>query len=170
MGFWPIEHARSYHVHGEDHLQGKQGTFQIHFEPISPLLFMFLLPVSANSSFSHATSLGPRNCVLHLLFATLQSRAEYRRRTMYQLWRASPYRHIWRARPIYLRLSSIGMAEIVNLRTARKRAERSKAERRAAENRQAYGASKRARADAAAEQDKLRQMLDGHRIEPGDRR
>jgi hypothetical protein len=62
------------------------------------------------------------------------------------------------------------MAEIVNLRSARKRAERSKAERRAAEHRQAYGTSKRERAEAAAERDKLSQTLDGHRIEPGDRR
>ena len=62
------------------------------------------------------------------------------------------------------------MAEIVNLRTARKRAERSKAESRAAENRQAHGASKRDRADAEADRNKLHQMLDSHRIEPGDRR
>jgi hypothetical protein len=72
--------------------------------------------------------------------------------------------------PVSPGLSSIGMAEVVNLRTARKRAERSKAESRAAENRQAYGASKRERADAAAERDKIRQTLDGHRVEPGDRR
>jgi len=62
------------------------------------------------------------------------------------------------------------MAEIVNLRIARKRAERSKAESRAAESRQAHGASKRERADAAAERGKLSQTLDSHRIEPGDRR
>ena len=62
------------------------------------------------------------------------------------------------------------MAEIVNLRIARKRAERSKAASRAAENRQAHGASKRDRADADADRDKLRQTLDSHRIEPGDRR
>jgi len=62
------------------------------------------------------------------------------------------------------------MAEIVNLRTVRKRAERSKAESRAAENRQAHGASKQERAEAAADREKLRQTLDSHRIEPGDRR
>ncbi len=62
------------------------------------------------------------------------------------------------------------MAEIVNLRTARKRAERSKAESLAAENRQAHGAPKRDRAGADADQKKLNQMLDSHRIEPGDRR
>ena len=62
------------------------------------------------------------------------------------------------------------MAEIVNLRIARKRAERDKATSLAAENRLAHGASKRQRSDAAAERDKLRRTLDGHRIEPGDRR
>ena len=62
-----------------------------------------------------------------------------------------------------------GMAELVNLRTVRKRAERSKAERRAAENRQAFGASKSERDRAQAERDKLHQTLDGHRVE-GDRR
>ena len=62
------------------------------------------------------------------------------------------------------------MAELVNLRIARKRAERDKAAGRAAENRQAHGASKRQRAETAAERDKLRQTLDSHRIEPGDRR
>ena len=62
------------------------------------------------------------------------------------------------------------MAEIVNLRTARKRAERGKAASRAAENRMAHGASKKERAVTDAERDKLGQTLDGHRIEPGDRR
>jgi hypothetical protein len=62
------------------------------------------------------------------------------------------------------------MAEVVNLRIARKRAERSKAERHAAQNRQAHGVSKSQRTDAAAERDKFDRTLDGHRIEPGDRR
>jgi hypothetical protein len=65
---------------------------------------------------------------------------------------------------------TLSMAEIVNLRTARKRAERSKAESRAAENRQAHGAPKRDRAGAEADRKKLNQILDSHRIEPGDRR
>ena len=62
------------------------------------------------------------------------------------------------------------MAEIVNLRIARKRAERSKAVSLAAQSRQAHGASKRERADAEADREKLRHKLDSHRIEPGDRR
>jgi hypothetical protein len=62
------------------------------------------------------------------------------------------------------------MAEIVNLRIARKRAERDKAASLAAEKRLAHGASKSERSDAAAERNKLRRALDGHRIEPGDRR
>ena len=62
------------------------------------------------------------------------------------------------------------MAEIVNLRIARKRDERSKAENRAAENRQAHGASKRDRAEASANRERLSRTLDSHRIEPGDRR
>jgi hypothetical protein len=62
------------------------------------------------------------------------------------------------------------MVEIVNLRTARKRALRNKAERRAAEQRLAHGVRKSEREHAAADRDKARQILDQHRIEPGDRR
>ena len=62
------------------------------------------------------------------------------------------------------------MAEIVNLRLARKRAARSKAEDHAAEQRLAHGASKVERNRAAADQDKARQILDQHHIETGDRR
>jgi hypothetical protein len=62
------------------------------------------------------------------------------------------------------------MGEIVNLRTARKQAQRRKAADRAAENRAAHGASKRERAETAAETDKRNRTLDGHRIEPGDSR
>jgi hypothetical protein len=62
------------------------------------------------------------------------------------------------------------MAEIVNLRIARKRAARSNAERSAAEQRLAQGASKSERKQAAADRDRARQTLDQHRIEPGDRR
>ena len=62
------------------------------------------------------------------------------------------------------------MAEIVNLRMARKRAARSKAEGHAAEQRLAHGASKAERDRAAADQDKARQILDQHHIETGDRR
>ncbi len=62
------------------------------------------------------------------------------------------------------------MAEIVNLRMARKRVARSKAEGHAAEQRLAHGASKAERDRAAADQDKARQILDQHHIETGDRR
>jgi DNA-binding helix-hairpin-helix protein with protein kinase domain len=63
-----------------------------------------------------------------------------------------------------------GMAEIVNLRIARKHAARSKAEDHAAEQRLAHGASKSERDHAAADQEKARHTLDQHRIETGDRR
>ncbi len=62
------------------------------------------------------------------------------------------------------------MAEIVNLRIARKRAERDKAAGLAAKNRFVHGASKSERSNATAERNKFRRTLDGHRIEPGDRR
>jgi len=62
------------------------------------------------------------------------------------------------------------MAEIVNLRTARKRASREKAEGLAAEQRLAHGASRSQRAKAKAERDKADQTLDQHRLETGDRR
>ena len=62
------------------------------------------------------------------------------------------------------------MAEVVNLRMARKRADRSKAEHRAEAQRIAHGASKSERNQAAADRDKARLTLDQHRIEPGDRR
>jgi hypothetical protein len=61
------------------------------------------------------------------------------------------------------------MAEIVNLRTARKRAARRKAEAQAAERRIAHGAPKAERDRAAADRDKARQTLDQHRVETGDR-
>jgi len=62
------------------------------------------------------------------------------------------------------------MAEIVNLRMARKRAARGKAANLAAENRLAHGASKKERADANADRETVSNTLDRHRIEPGDRR
>ena len=62
------------------------------------------------------------------------------------------------------------MAEIVNLRMARKRAARSKSENLAAENRHAHGASKSDRANAQADREKSSKTLDQHRIEPGDNR
>jgi DNA-binding helix-hairpin-helix protein with protein kinase domain len=62
------------------------------------------------------------------------------------------------------------MAEIVNLRIARKRAARSKAEDRAAEQRLAHGVSRTEHENAEADRDKARHALDQHRIETGDRR
>lgn len=62
------------------------------------------------------------------------------------------------------------MAEIVNLRIARKRAARNKAEGQAAGQRLAHGVSKAERDLAAADRDKARQTLDQHQIETGDRR
>jgi DNA-binding helix-hairpin-helix protein with protein kinase domain len=62
------------------------------------------------------------------------------------------------------------MAEIVNLRMARKRAARSKAEQHAAEQRVAHGVSESEHDKAAADLNKARQTLDQHRIEPGDSR
>ncbi len=62
------------------------------------------------------------------------------------------------------------MAEIVNLRMARKRATRSKAEQHADEQRVVHGASKAERKQAAADRDQARLTLDQHRIERGDHR
>jgi hypothetical protein len=62
------------------------------------------------------------------------------------------------------------MAEIFNLRIARKRTARSKAERHAAERRLAHGASKSERVHAATDREKARRTLDLHQIETGDRR
>jgi hypothetical protein len=59
------------------------------------------------------------------------------------------------------------MAELINLRLARKRAVRAKADAKAAENRRAYGVSKAERRLASAEQESRRQKLDQHRLETG---
>jgi hypothetical protein len=64
----------------------------------------------------------------------------------------------------------LAMAEIVNLRIARKRAARGKSERLAAERRLEHGAPKRERDLARADRDKARRTLDQHQIETGDRR
>jgi DNA-binding helix-hairpin-helix protein with protein kinase domain len=82
--------------------------------------------------------------------------------------RLPPYRRIWRGK--LNATPRLGMAEIVNLRIARKRAARSKAEDRAAEQRLAHGVSKSERDRAAADRDRARQTVDQHRIETGDRR
>ena len=62
------------------------------------------------------------------------------------------------------------MAEVVNLRIARKRAEREKAKSSAAAQRFSHGSSKQARSKAKAESAKTSRTLDQHRIETGDRR
>jgi hypothetical protein len=60
------------------------------------------------------------------------------------------------------------MAEIVNLRTARKRANRQRDEKHAAEARVSHGLSKAHRALAKTEKAKFRRELDEHRIETGE--
>jgi len=62
------------------------------------------------------------------------------------------------------------MAEVVNLRLARKRAARSEAEGQAAEKRLLHGTAKRQRTQAEADRVKAQQKLEQHRIETGDRR
>ncbi len=62
------------------------------------------------------------------------------------------------------------MAELVNLRTVRKRTKRKQDEARANANRLAYGQPKGARNLAAAQEAKANRDLDGHRIDKGDGR
>ena len=62
------------------------------------------------------------------------------------------------------------MAEIVNLRTARKRAARGKADRLAAEQRHVHGVAKSERKLSEAKTKQQREVLDQHRIETGDHR
>lgn len=58
------------------------------------------------------------------------------------------------------------MAEIVNLRMARKRAKRTEAERQAAENRTIHGRTRAERLTVDAERARMAQVLDGHRLAP----
>jgi hypothetical protein len=60
------------------------------------------------------------------------------------------------------------MAEIVNLRTARKRAKRQELAELAAQARVSNGTSKAERALARSMQSKVRRELDEHRIETGE--
>ena len=62
------------------------------------------------------------------------------------------------------------MAELINLRNARKRTRRRADEARAETNRRLHGQSKPARQLADAERAKADRDLEGHRIEPGDGR
>jgi hypothetical protein len=73
-------------------------------------------------------------------------------------------------RPPYSWLpASSFMGDIVNLRTARKRAKRHVAEQKAANNRAAHGRSKSERTQSQSQNDKAHRGLDQHRIETGDR-
>jgi hypothetical protein len=60
------------------------------------------------------------------------------------------------------------MAELFNLRTARKRAKRHEDEQRAAANRLIYGQPKHVRALDRAQQVKAARDLDQHRTDTGD--
>ena len=60
------------------------------------------------------------------------------------------------------------MAEVVNLRTARKRAGKQKAEKRATENRFAHGRPKSDRSLEAARRAKAHHDLDLHRTKTGE--
>jgi hypothetical protein len=60
------------------------------------------------------------------------------------------------------------MAEIVNLRTARRQAKRRQAEQKAASNRLVHGRSKAERALEQSQNDRARKSLDQRRIETGD--
>ena len=61
------------------------------------------------------------------------------------------------------------MAEIVNLRRARKRAAREKSSQTATEHRLAYGVTSDQRIRGEADRQKARRTLDQHRIDRGDR-
>jgi hypothetical protein len=60
------------------------------------------------------------------------------------------------------------MAELINLRTVRKRAKREEDAKRAEQNRLAHGRPKAERELEKARAAKLHRDLDAHRIEPGD--
>jgi hypothetical protein len=62
------------------------------------------------------------------------------------------------------------MAELVNLRTARKQAKRQQGDQRAQANRLAHGQPKHLRKLEGAQQAKASHDLDSHRIEIGDGR
>jgi len=62
------------------------------------------------------------------------------------------------------------MAELINLRTARKRAKRIEDERRSNANRLAHGQPKHVRKLEAEKRTKASRNLDAHRIDTGDRR
>ena len=57
------------------------------------------------------------------------------------------------------------MAEIINLRLARKQKARAEAEKAAEQNRISFGRSKAERSLTEAERDKAARHIDGHRLE-----
>ena len=63
----------------------------------------------------------------------------------------------------------IGMGEVISLRQARKRREQAQRRRQAAENRVGFGRAKADRQREATERTKAEQMLEGHRLDDGDR-
>jgi hypothetical protein len=60
------------------------------------------------------------------------------------------------------------MADIINLRRARKRKERAAKDARAAENRTAFGRGKAERALSAAQRDIAERRLEGHKRDDGE--
>ena len=60
------------------------------------------------------------------------------------------------------------MAEIINLRQARKQKARAEAEKTAAQNRIAFGRTKAERKLTEAERDKAARHIDGHRLDRDD--
>jgi Domain of unknown function (DUF4169) len=62
------------------------------------------------------------------------------------------------------------MGDVVNLRTARKRAKRRNAEQTAAASRSAHGRTKTERTETRLRNDQGNRSLDRHRIETGDKR
>jgi len=88
-------------------------------------------------------------------------------------------RHIWerclktperRAETYPVTSKGHGMAEVINLRTVRKRVKRQKRDQSANANRLAFGQPKHVRKLEAAQQAKASRDLDRRRIETGDRR
>jgi len=80
--------------------------------------------------------------------------------------------HVTAALVLKRRMGSHGggrMAEIVNLRVSRKRAQRAREDAKAEANRLAHGRPAAERKRDAATRDRDARQLDGHRIEPGDR-
>jgi hypothetical protein len=72
------------------------------------------------------------------------------------------------AEATHLVTAELRMGDLVNLRTARKRAKRRQAEQKAASSRLAHGRSKAERAPVQSRSDKTQRGLDQHRIETGD--